>query len=143
MKLNGLRGKNPFKTPEGYFENLPARIEERIKSHEDKKSVQLKLFQSTYLRYAAAILIFALIGAGIAGIWINEIQINEKDLSEIHLESTFDYTGINEMDLLYFMSQEEQLDSAEIFSEEEREKIIDQILAENRIETLYLEQEQK
>ena len=139
--LNSLKGKNPFKTPEGYFDNLPARIEDKIKSSESDKRVTLKLFQSKQMRYAAAVLIFLLIGAGIAGIWINEIQLKQNNLSEINVESTLDYTGISEMDLLYFMTYEEQFDSTELLSDEVRERIIDQILAENRIETLYLEQE--
>lgn len=138
--LKDLQGQEAFKVPEGYFNNLPGKIRQKAKASEQQNGIIKRLLASP-LRIAAAVLIFLMIGAGMARIWINEKQEYQQELTDLGFDMAVDYGfyGTGEADLLYFMSQEEMIDSANVISDEVKDNIIDHILAENRIESLYFE----
>jgi len=60
MNIEDLKGnKNPFAVPDGYFEDLPSRIQERITSGKEEHIWVLRFFQFIKPQFALAFMVIA------------------------------------------------------------------------------------
>jgi len=64
---NKMPKENPFRVPDGYFENLGAEIEKKIQSQEEKPPKKIKLWAITrhQLALAAGIILFVIISSSV------------------------------------------------------------------------------
>lgn len=64
-KLNELKGSknNPFKVPEGYFDTLPSRIQEKVTGQQKEENIfsRILVFVKPQLALAFAFMVFAFI----------------------------------------------------------------------------------
>lgn len=98
-KLEKLKGNNnPFSVPEGYFENFPTRIQERIVSENKEHAWILKLFRYVKPQFALGFMIIAF--AAIAISTVNFILSNRST----KIDSDY-YTRILEVDPSEFSEQ--------------------------------------
>lgn len=100
-KLEELRANNtnPFSVPEGYFENFPTKMQERILSEQKESLWILKLFKHVKPQLALGFIIIAF--AVISFTTVNFILSN-RDNSDI---KTIFYTRIIEVDASEFSEQ--------------------------------------
>jgi len=123
-----------FRTPEGYFGNFAERVSARI----NETPVRKIWWGFRISRVAALIVILIMIGGGIAGLWYGTSQ---KQLPEdTYYNHYIELSDIQESDLLYEFMDFEDLDYTSLISEEDQDAILDQILADNHIEKLFLEE---
>jgi len=100
MNLEDLKGKeNPFLVPDGYFEDLPSRIQERITSGKEEHVWALRLFQLVKPQFALAFMIVAF--AVITLTTIDLILSGRKDA----VNNNNMYTRIIEVDASEFSEQ--------------------------------------
>ena len=100
-KLEELKGNNnnPFSVPEGYFENFPTKIQERIIS-ENKESVwAIKLFRYIKPQFALGFIIIAF-----AVIAITTVDFILSNRTNTDIDSDL-YTRIIEVDASEFSEQ--------------------------------------
>jgi hypothetical protein len=97
-KLEELKGNsaNPFSVPEGYFENFPTRMQEKISSKEQEPAWIMKLMQYVKPQFALGFMIVAF--AFISIITVDFILSN-KNSSGLNNEL---YTRIIEVDASEF-----------------------------------------
>ncbi len=100
-KLESLKEtkSNPFKVPEGYFDSLPTRIQDRIATNENRQSIfsQIRLVIKPQLAFAAAFIAVALIA-------VTTLEYIFKDKTKLPA-STGVYTRIIEVDASEFTEQ--------------------------------------
>ncbi|MBU2651809.1 MAG: hypothetical protein KKA81_12810 [Bacteroidetes bacterium] len=131
--LKELKDAEVFKTPEGYFGNFAERVSARI----NETPVRKVWWGFRISRVAALIVIMIMIGGGIAGLWYGSSQRQLSEDSYYH--HYIELSDIQESDLLYEFMDYEDLDYTNLITEEDQDAILDQILADNHIEKLFLD----
>lgn len=63
MKLDDLNKKNVFKVPEGYFDDLPMKIQSRIQKEDQKRGTVWDAYFLPSLKYTLPILILAIMAS--------------------------------------------------------------------------------
>lgn len=112
-------GRNPFRTPDGYFENFTERMMARIAEEAPKqaepvkvKVVELKPWRNA-MRYAAAILV-ALFSIGGGTLLFNRLQtpdqLLENDALELawdddDLDDVLDYELVDNSQIAYYLTE--------------------------------------
>ena len=130
--LENLSKEAPFVVPEGYFDNLPGRLMEKIheenKKQEQKNSIRLNTFFNPQLSIAASLILFAILSYFTITYVLN--SKHKQDTSQYFAELV--ENEIEDYDLLLLM---EALDEANNFYLEEYnieldEEIIDYLVSE-------------
>jgi hypothetical protein len=101
-KLEEIKGTkaNPFNVPEGYFDSLPSRIQERISDNQREKSIFSRFFvvAKPQLAFAFAFIVFVFISITIVkyvfdnqpkmpisnGVYTRIIEVDASEYSEQH-----------------------------------------------------------
>lgn len=98
IRLNEtLGGKNPFLTPEGYFEAMPQRTIRRIKRQQRKRLA---------LRWAAAAVFAAFIGS--TAMMTNQTQNKSLEAEQTeYIEDALDYSMIGNIEIAYYLTEAE------------------------------------
>ena len=110
-------GSNPFRTPEGYFENFTDRLMERIAEEAPKPEVVVKaqvlpLWKRT-MRYAAAVAVAALCVGGGTFLY-NRLQAPEQLLTndaleyawdDEELDDVLDYELVDNNQIAYYLTE--------------------------------------
>ncbi|HRW63743.1 MAG TPA: hypothetical protein P5132_09655 [Bacteroidales bacterium] len=100
MNLEDLKGKeNPFSVPDGYFEDLPSRIQERIASGKEEHVWFLRFIQFVKPQFALAFMIIAF-----AVITLTTIDLILSGKNEA-VQNNNMYTRIIEVDASEFSEQ--------------------------------------
>ncbi|MFH0893595.1 MAG: hypothetical protein V2A54_04075 [Bacteroidota bacterium] len=89
-----FRSKNPFQVPDGYFENLPSEIQNRIVNTQSKRRVPA-IFRPAYFVPVLAVLILALIFLRPKQTTTNPALSSTQDYSEFITEY-YDELGIDD-----------------------------------------------
>lgn len=134
--------REPFSVPEGYFENLTARVmENAIKS---KKPVLRPWYMKPMVKSIAAAAAVFIVALVITLVFTGREEANEyaeysiKDVYEYNLSNLAE---LEEAYILYVLSDEEMTGSYSMeteFNEISNEDIIEYLLAENHIEYLII-----
>jgi len=86
-KLEEIKGSktNPFKVPEGYFDSLPSRIQERISENKKEQSIFSRIFvvAKPQFAFAFAFVVFAFISITIVKYVFNKFS---KGCNELYLK---------------------------------------------------------
>ena len=100
-KLEELKGNNynPFSVPEGYFENFPTKIQERIISENKEYAWAIKLFRYIKPQFALGFIIIAF-----AVIAITTVDFILSNRTNTGIDSDL-YTRIIEVDASEFSEQ--------------------------------------
>ena len=146
MKLEDINKENVFKVPENYFEELPGRLEKRIKEEKSPESIPVFTIQNVLKMAAAAVfIIFAIVGIRqlgnqklsapldiLASITTGELvaYLEYSDISTDDLLTTIDWSVIDE--------DNSWIEDNLIPDNELDDEFIDQILNEYEIEMEYL-----
>lgn len=100
-------GKNPFRVPEGYFENFNDRLAARlpIEAKPKPKPKTVRLIPRLW-RYAAAIVL--LVGTG-TGLYWNQSRIAtlEEIAQEEYYNDALDYIMVNNMEIAEYLTETE------------------------------------
>lgn len=98
IRLNEtLGGKNPFLTPEGYFEALPQRTMRRIKRQQRRRLA---------LKWAAAAVFAVFIGS--TAMMTTQTQENNLEAEQTeYIEDALDYSMIDNMEIAYYLTEAE------------------------------------
>lgn len=108
QRIDELGGRNnPFRVPEGYFEQFDARLMARLPRTE-KKAKEVRLMPRLW-RYAAAVLI--IVGVGSAIIWNRQssapIAYNEEVEMEEYYNEALDYAMVDNMEIAAYLTEAE------------------------------------
>lgn len=108
QRIGELGGRNnPFRVPEGYFEQFDARLMARLPKKE-KKAKTVRLMPRLW-RYAAAALIIA--GVGTAIVWNRQtsspIAYNEETTMEEYYNEALDYAMVDNMEIAVYLTEAE------------------------------------
>lgn len=109
--LDNLNKDNPFKTPDGYFENLSSTIEQTIETSENKKTAVYYL--KTWGSIAAGFLL-------LVGLWqfiLNNVLENNQDGNLANTEQTNAYEDY----IVYSIDDESLLEYIAMNNETEEE----------------------
>lgn len=106
MKLRELEaGRNPFRVPEGYFENFNERLANRL-PHKEQKAETIRLMPRVW-RYAAAIVV--ILGVSVA-LYLNhdkhETVVAETSQEEYYNEA-LDYIMVGNMEIAEYLTEAE------------------------------------
>jgi hypothetical protein len=89
-RLEDIEKKQYFEVPDGYFENLPLKIQERVA----RPQARLQWFQAPALRYAVPVAIIAVAG----WLWLKPNAASIEDqLSDIHESELITYLNESEV----------------------------------------------
>ena len=123
-KLEELKGNtmNPFSVPDGYFENFPSKMQEKISSEQQEPSWVLKIMHYVKPQFALGFMIVAF-----AVISITTVNYILSTRNESGLNSDL-YTRIIEVDASEFTEQH----FIDVLLEDEKE-----IIEKKKIETDY------
>ena len=104
-KLHDIVGQtNPFRVPEGYFENFEARLAQRLPQKETRRSIRLRPW---YWRYAAALVV--LVGVGSALFWNQyrnpSFTLSEEASQEEYYNDELDYIMVNNMEIAEYLTE--------------------------------------
>ncbi len=122
----------PFKVPGNYFDDLPARIQERIAAHSTSRFIRVYDFVRPKLAYAA--MFVGLIITGYIGMKIITHNPPENGLTADEIMDAIEYYGYDFDDEMFISAMLES--NADFFTEEtdaETEAIIE-YLAEDEID---------
>lgn len=87
--------KNPFSTPEGYFEALPLQVMDRIRQRRRNRTIW---------KWAAAAAVAGVIStAGMMSLRNQSDALMADDM--IYTEDALDYSMINNLDIVYYISE--------------------------------------
>jgi len=108
QRIDELGGRNnPFRVPEGYFEQFDARLMARLPRTE-KKAKEVRLMPRLW-RYAAAVLI--IVGVGSAIVWNRQssapIAYNEDVEMEEYYNEALDYAMVDNMEIAAYLTEAE------------------------------------
>ncbi len=126
--LNDIAGKNPFKVPENYFEEVNKRIiSQTVDRKKEDRTISHHKFKH-YLAAAAAIAGFVLIGY--ISVRLLNNNRNYPSISENLIERNTDLI-INDIDLLTLEEHVESSDLSEFKSDVSNDGIIEYLLLDN------------
>jgi hypothetical protein len=89
--LAGLKNKNTFQVPEGYFENLKANIPASATNPVKYKSKQAPVFNLKFVKYAVAACIIALLGTAVYNLNYHKTTDPIKDLTTVSEQDMANY----------------------------------------------------
>ena len=135
---------SPFSAPEGYFDEFPARMLEKVLSEEGKAPAKVSM-RPLFRRMAVAASILILVGLAIILMMIRQEPAtgpaDEFTLMEVY---RYNFGNLAELEEAYILSMAGEEASDDIFSVPvdttgiSEEDMIDYLLAENHIEYLTL-----
>ena len=102
--LNNMRGKNPFKAPDGYFDSFPFIISERVDSHKSKPGWIIFLQNVFQPKYVVAMLFFA------ASVTSGIIYFN-KETALPNREIILSYDDLKNSDYIDLMDESDLIDA--------------------------------
>ena len=146
MEQNKNIKQNPFKVPENYFEELPARIQERIDARKSvpERNIRTVLFNSRVLAAASVILIL-----GLASLFIFQFDnqsngaADQMVLEDYTIISDYLMTDLDEEEIIQaFEDWGDQPDDESIFpvGDLSEQEVIDYLLEDNQIEYYLIEE---
>ena len=97
-KLEG--GKNPFRVPEGYFENFNERLASRLPQTSKKEQKTVRLIPRLW-RYAAAVIL--MLGTSTALYWTNNHA--EEVTQEEYYNDALDYYMVNNLEIAEYLTE--------------------------------------
>ena len=101
---DNLERKNPFRTPEGYFENFSTRVMDRIEEHNKISSIQMftRIIRPALAIAASFAIIFLLIYVPV-NILRPQITMNIEEADSFEL---FKYYNINDQTMINIFEEE-------------------------------------
>lgn len=112
--------ENPFKVPEGYFEQFTARLmnalPEKQTEHVLMPQACLTPMRTRVLRYMAAASVCGIMLAGSLYLKsvrpsssdmavVSEEMINDTDLEDIYIEDILDYAMVSNQDIAFYLTE--------------------------------------
>ncbi|MBP5771541.1 MAG: hypothetical protein J6W75_09310 [Bacteroidaceae bacterium] len=110
-------GRNPFQTPDGYFESFTSRLMERMERerltspvHEASKVERLNLFRRIVRYAAAAVFVGVCIGAG-AYLYLHQpvmdasMDATEFVFNDENLDDVLDYELLDNNKIAYYLTE--------------------------------------
>ncbi len=104
---DGLK-KNPFSTPDGYFDRLPSRIQEKCTTPEPKKRGWVKALVPQ-LGFVVGFAILVFMAKGFFGIIGQTPELPKDDMAQHATDTTMYYDENGE---LFFVDEEAAIDDA-------------------------------
>ena len=130
--MKNKNNKLPFHVPENYFEDLPQRIQDRLESAGEKKSVSL--YPAIRSRLAIAAIFIGLLTVGYAGFRILFQQDSDFYLSEDEKIEAIEYFGYDlDDELLISAVLDSDIEFTQATESSESDEII-QYLSEEEID---------
>lgn len=138
MKLEDLPKKQVFNAPDGYFDNLPQRIQQRIAESTPRRTAWYFQYK---LQYALPVIMLTILG-----IWMMPESKNSSDieamLASVETQEILNYLDQSDLtteELLQdglFSNEDAESIESEVYQLEVEDAMIDQILDEIEIENL-------
>jgi hypothetical protein len=142
-KLEDIPKKNDFKVPENYFENLEAKIAERIETEKPVEKVSAFDIFKPYIYMAACVLILAFGLKGILGIVVKkpvqpiiEAPLAETISDEEYYENMISEISSDDLTLYEYINEDNEDLNSEIINSDE-----DLAYVEDYLSQYYLEYE--
>ena len=104
-RIHELEGQqNPFRVPEGYFENFNERLLARLPQQQSRRVVRL---MPRVWRYAAAIVVVMGVGSAL---YLNHkttpsIAINDEVTQEEYYNEVLDYAMVDNMEIAAYLTE--------------------------------------
>lgn len=112
-----LKERNPFRTPDGYFDSFNSRLMQRIAAQapeaKQAKVVSLRRSTTRYVRYAAAAVIAGLCITAGTYFWNKDTASNGQtaaiaafdNANEEYIDAALDYEMINNNQIAYYLTE--------------------------------------
>jgi len=127
--LDEIKAKNPFKVPDGYFEEVNRKVISATTGSGDEKTEPVKSFRlHPYLMVAASIAGFILLSY--TGLKIYNSAKTKREIPGLTL-SEYQITLMNEIDILTLEESAENMVFTEEVPNVDKSDIIDYLLLEN------------
>lgn len=98
-------GKNPFRVPEGYFENFNERLAARLPMQRQEPRHRIVHMVPRIWRYAAAVVV--LVGAGTAFYWNHQSARLDEIAQEEYYNAALDYIMVDNMEIAEYLTEAE------------------------------------
>jgi hypothetical protein len=135
--LNDIPKQNNFKTPEGYFDSLGEKINEKIKNNEENKPKSAFEIFKPYIYMAASLIILASAVKFGLNVLVDKDPVVKPDIETIaSTENNYFVDEFYDDDIAFYeyLSEEEEIYAANDISDEEIENYLSQYYIEYELQ---------